>query len=362
MALTLYVDTERWRAHHAASLLAYPRIVPVAKGNGYGFGLARLAREATRLGVDTLAVGTYGELAHVSHEFPGDLLVLTPVRSSQGVGDGRSDDATGAESSTVDAASDARIIQTVGRLADLQVLVDGPGEPRVVVELLTSMRRHGVPADDLPMVAKLLDGVRCEGFALHLPLPVAGAHRQEVEAWIARFAEADLPLPRLWVSHLTPQELAELSAAYPAIEFRPRVGTKLWLADRDAYHATAHVLDIHPVRRGERFGYRQRKVPGNGHLVVVSGGTAHGIAVEAPSHVGNLRTRVKTLGMSGLEAAGRALSPFTIEGRRRWFAEPPHMQVSVLFLPSSVRPPDVGAELPVNVGMIFTTFDRFVDA
>jgi hypothetical protein len=371
MALTLYVDTERWHAHHTASLVAYPRIVPVAKGNGYGFGLARLAREAARLGVDTLAVGTYDELADVAEEFPGDLLVLTPTRAFHGVGataqgDRRTTGGAGpsprAPRSDVDGVPDDRIIQTVSRLADLQVLVDGPGEPRVVVELLTSMKRHGVSADDLPMVAKLLDGVRCEGWALHLPLPVAGAHRQEVETWIARFREADLPLERLWVSHLAPQELAELTAAHPAIEFRPRVGTKLWLADRDAYHARAHVLDVHQVRRGERFGYRQRRVPGNGYLVVVSGGTAHGIAVEAPSHVGNLRTRAKTLAMSGLEAAGRALSPFTIAGRRRWFAEPPHMQVSVLFLPSSVRPPEVGTELPVNVGMIFTTFDRIVMA
>ncbi|MEQ7009063.1 alanine racemase [Actinopolymorpha sp. B17G11] len=366
MALTLYVDTERWRAHHAASLVAYPRIVPVAKGNGYGFGLARLAREAARLGADTLAVGTYHELASVADEFPGDLLVLTPVRAFHGVGDGpqgaaRTSGPGPSRSATdTDGVPEARIIQTVSRLADLQVLVDGPGEPRVVVELLTSMKRHGIPADDLPMVAKLLDGVRCEGWALHLPLPVAGAHRQEVESWIERFREADLPLDRLWVSHLTPQELAELTAAHPATEFRPRVGTKLWLADRDAFHAKAHVLDVHPVRRGERFGYRQRKVPGNGHLVVVSGGTAHGIAVEAPSHVGDLRTRAKTLALSGLEAAGRALSPFTIEDHRRWFAEPPHMQVSVLFLPSSVRPPEVGAELHVNVGMTFTTFDRIV--
>jgi hypothetical protein len=360
MALTLYVDTERWRAHHAASLLAYPRIVPVAKGNGYGFGLARLAREAARLGVDTLAVGTSRELASVADEFAGDLLVLTPMRSFHETdGEPRADRAAGATSHG-GAVTDDRVIQTVGRVTDLQTLVDGPGEPRVVVELLTSMKRHGIAADDLPMVAKLLDGVRCEGWALHLPLPVAGAHRQEVEAWIDRLGEAELPLRRLWVSHLTPQELAELSAAHPTLEFRPRVGTKLWLADRDAYHARAHVLDVHPVRRGERSGYRQRKVPGNGHLVVLSGGTAHGIAVEAPSHVGDLRTRAKTLAMSGLEAAGRALSPFTIEGRRRWFAEPPHMQVSVVFLPSSVRPPEVGAEVPVNVGMIFTTFDRIV--
>ena len=39
--------------------------MPVAKGNGYGFGLHRLARKADWLGVDTLAVGTYAELPEV---------------------------------------------------------------------------------------------------------------------------------------------------------------------------------------------------------------------------------------------------------------------------------------------------------
>ena len=44
MALTLYVDGERWRVHQLAMRELYPGIVPVAKGNGYGFGLGRLAR------------------------------------------------------------------------------------------------------------------------------------------------------------------------------------------------------------------------------------------------------------------------------------------------------------------------------
>ena len=57
--------------------------MPVAKGNGYGFTLGRLARRAAWLGVDTLAVGTYDELPHVADRFGGDLLVLTPWRPSE---------------------------------------------------------------------------------------------------------------------------------------------------------------------------------------------------------------------------------------------------------------------------------------
>ena len=48
MALTLYVDTARWRAHQQAVIEQFPGLVPVCKGNGYGFGHERLAEEATR--------------------------------------------------------------------------------------------------------------------------------------------------------------------------------------------------------------------------------------------------------------------------------------------------------------------------
>jgi alanine racemase len=81
MPLTLHVDGERWRAHLRATAERHGAgVVPVAKGNGYGFGLRRLAREAATLGVDTLAVGTYDELGKVSTRFAGDLMVLSPWR------------------------------------------------------------------------------------------------------------------------------------------------------------------------------------------------------------------------------------------------------------------------------------------
>ncbi|CAM5525968.1 hypothetical protein SVIOM342S_07938 [Streptomyces violaceorubidus] len=51
MALTLYVDTARWRAHHKHVQEQFPGLVPVCKGNGYGFGHERLAEEATAAGL-----------------------------------------------------------------------------------------------------------------------------------------------------------------------------------------------------------------------------------------------------------------------------------------------------------------------
>ena len=72
MALTLYVDTARWRAHHKQVSEQFPGLVPVCKGNGYGFGHERLADEATRLGSDILAVGTTYEAARIKDWFGGD--------------------------------------------------------------------------------------------------------------------------------------------------------------------------------------------------------------------------------------------------------------------------------------------------
>ena len=66
MSLTLTVDGDRWRTHLRAVADAEPGLVPVAKGNGYGFTLGRLARKAAWLGVDTLALGTYDELPEVT--------------------------------------------------------------------------------------------------------------------------------------------------------------------------------------------------------------------------------------------------------------------------------------------------------
>ena len=46
MSLVLKVDGDRWRAHLRSVVAQNPGIVPVTKGNGYGFGLHRLARRA----------------------------------------------------------------------------------------------------------------------------------------------------------------------------------------------------------------------------------------------------------------------------------------------------------------------------
>ncbi len=339
MSLILRVDGDRWRAHLRAVAATHPGIVPVIKGNGYGLGLARLARKAGWLGATTVAVGNYGELPEVRPRFAGDLLTLSPWRPW--IDPGLYDD---------------RVIHTVGRIEDLQALADRGGRPRVVLECLTSMLRHGVTARQLRAAAGPLQHLRLVGAALHLP--ITGARLAEVESWIGTIRDSGIATDRLYVSHLRDHELEELRSRHPDLVLLPRIGTSLWLGDRRALRVRAAVLDRHPVTRGQRVGYRQRRIHRAGTLLVVSGGTAHGIGLEAPNAAGSGRQRAGVLARGALQSAGLALSPFSVAGKRRWFVEPPHMQASMLLLPTTVTPPDVGDELSVDVRFTTTRFDR----
>jgi alanine racemase len=336
MPVTLYVDGPAWREHLRRVAERRPGLVPVAKGNGYGFTVGRLARRAGWLGVDTIAVGTYPEVAEVAQRFDGDIMVLEPWRPF------------------LDASRDPRVVHTVGRLDDLRALAERHDSPRVVIEALTSMRRFGFATDDLPQALRAR-GVRVEGLAVHLPL--GDGHVQEVSALLDAAGRA---VSRVFVSHLSVEDVAGLEARHAGVAVRPRVGTDLWHGDRSAVEVRASVLDVHPVAKGDRVGYRQRKVGKDGHLVVVSGGTAHGIALEAPSPAATGRQRAVAMAKGGLEATGRALSPFVVAGKQRWFVEPPHMQASMVFVPASVTAPEVGEEVEVHARLTTLHADDIV--
>jgi hypothetical protein len=165
-------------------------------------------------------------------------------------------------------------------------------------------------------------------------------------------------MERVYVSHLTDAELADLGRRHPEVSLRPRIGTALWLGDRGALSPRATVLDAHHVSRGDRVGYRQRRVPRGGHVLVVSGGTAHGVGLEAPTAATSVRSRAVAAARGSLDAAGFALSPYRVGGRQRWFVEPPHMQVSMLFVPDGTAAPPVGDEIGLDVRFTTTRFDR----
>ncbi|MFC4785912.1 alanine racemase [Nocardioides sp. MAHUQ-72] len=358
MSLVLTVDGERWRAHLRSVAEANPGLVPVAKGNGYGFTVGRLARRTQwladqGLGGDTLAVGTYDELPDVADRFRGDLLVLTPWRPF-GV------------ALETDPGLAPRLVHTVGRISDLADLLARQPDARFVLERVTSMLRHGLSARDLWAAARMLHDhprARLEGVAMHLPL-AQGSHLSEVSRLMNDVVAAELPegpgATTVWVSHLTGDELTRLRASYPDFAVRPRIGTNLWLGDRGALRVTSTVLDVHPVERGDVFGYRGRTAPKHGHILVVSGGTAHGIGLEAPTGDGSIRARAATLARGGLDAVGFVRSPFSIDGKQRLFAEPPHMQASMLFLPHGAHVPEVGDRIDVRVRFTTTAFDRVV--
>lgn len=326
MPLTLHVDAARWRKHLAETWS--DRLVPVAKGNGYGFGRDLLFAEAAELGARVVAIGTYEEFT----ADPGmDVVVLSPWRPF------------------LDVPRSDRLIHTVSRIADLKAI---PDRSRVLVEVQTSMLRHGVPPERLAEAGAELDRVRFEGWSIHLPMDT-GQNLGEAKD-LGERARATRP-GRLWLSHVRPGDLTAIGD-----DVVLRMGTALWLGDRGALEVRATVLDVHPVRRGERVGYRQRRCPADGHLLIISGGTAHGIGMEAPTAASNVRQRATTLAKGGLDAAGRALSPYTVDGKQRWFVEPPHMQASMVFVPSSVKPPAIGDDVTVDVRFTTTNFDRIL--
>lgn len=417
MSFVLHVDGLRWRAGVESVRDAVRGavgtgeagsgdVVPVAKGNGYGLGNARLAREASRLGVGALAVGTVGELADVAADFAGDLLVLEPYEPADA-------GARTGWAATAGSEHAGRVIRTVSSAAGLRgVLADASAAApvRLVLEGLTSMRRFGlertklgdVLADDEVRAAIGAGVLQLEGLALHLPLvqpqpphradpgaqwhdaavgpaaPAGATARvQEVLGWAYAWAQqlaepatgpaegaltepvaAQRLSPTLWVSHLDDAELRVVRAALPGVPLRVRIGTRLWLGARSTLVARGTVLAVHPVRRGERSGYQQRRTAREGTVLVVGGGTAHGVALAAPSPVRSARQRVVAAGSGVLEAGGWALSPFTVAGRQRWFAEPPHMQVSLVQVGTGVALPAVGDEVDCDVRLTTATFDQ----
>ena len=234
MSFSLNVDADSWRAHADTVCRKVPDLVPVAKGNGYGFGMATLAAETQRLNCPTIAVGQLDEVPSVHDAFRGDVLVLTPWHPA------------------IDAPlpADERLIVTAGHRESLRALAATPS--RVVVELLTSMRRFGLAEDELSQSLGDLTDLRLAGFALHLPLDTDGVRRvDEVSSWVTTLRRLHLSTHNLWLSHIESSDLAVLRRRHPETTFRPRIGTRLWLGAPDTYGATATVLAVHRTPKGQ---------------------------------------------------------------------------------------------------------------
>ena len=120
------------------------------------------------------------------------------------------------------------------------------------------MRRHGFSARDLREAAhRAPASVAVEGIAMHLPMASTSSthrskrsHLTEVNRLMTDVVAAGLPTRRVYVSHLTDSELDELRGSYPDYEFRPRIGTELWLGDRARSARARHRARRPPGRAG----------------------------------------------------------------------------------------------------------------
>lgn len=382
MSFTLTVDAAKWRDHLSAMNQTMKRttgtnIVSVIKGNGYGFGQSLLARESDRLGLDTVAVGTVFEIDDVLTSFHGDVVVLEPFEPR----DAAAATAWGVAGQGNDAS---RIIRTVASETALRSLISGPGSVRILLEAKTSMHRFGFGESDLlrlladPAVRGSLSSghVQVLGLSLHLPMsqPADEVSIQGVSSGTARVREvtrwaglwqaetavwsgSHAPASTVWVSHLDDSELTAVARTADELVIRARIGTRLWLGQRSTLTAAGSVLAVHPLPNGSHVGYQQRTGPKDSTLVVVSGGTAHGIGLTAPTPATSLRQRAVTAGTGVLDAAGRALSPFSWAGKQRWFAEPPHQHHSMLWLPRGCVIPAAGDVFTAEVRFTTSRFD-----
>ena len=315
MTLRLTVDRTAWSAHVRATVAAYAHgLVPVVKGNGYGFGRPVLHDLALDTGHTLVCVGTVHEL----HDVPAGLtpVVLTPALA---------------------APQQPGAVLTVGSVAHVRALAGWQGQ--VVVKLASSMRRYGARPEQLPeLLAAVADaGLSTMAFGLHLPL--AGhdpARLAEIEAWLPH-----LPVTTpLWVSHLEPESVAGLRSAHPQRTFAVRVGTALWhgVPRRPFVHLSADVLHTQPVSAGDTAGYWHTEVPHDGTLVAIGAGSTHGIALLD-------------------EADPARRSPLHFQRHRLTLLEKPHMHTTLALVPHGQPCPVVGDRVDVQRPLITSSPD-----
>jgi len=295
------VERERWWNHVTDVAAATPGLVPVVKGNGYGFGRAGLASIAIELS-SLLAVGTVYELDGLPEA--ATPIVLTP---------------------TLTAPATTDPVLTVGSSAHIDALRGWGG--RVIVKLVSPMLRYGGTIDLVPEAQRA--GLRTVGISIHPPL--AGSDDERRAHIVAQLPHID-PSLDVWVSHLYPTTYESLPTTHT---YKLRSGSYLWHGDRSAIRLEADVLDVRPVTAGTPAGYQLVQVPGDGTLVMVGAGSAGGVAALAD---------------------GR--SPYHFQRQRMSLLEPPHMHTSMLFVPAGQPCPAVGDWVDLQRPLINTHADE----
>ena len=312
MALVLTVQSDAWNKHVTSLANSVRGLVPVVKGNGYGFGRDWLATRASDLS-PTIAVGTIFEVSSVpAHCTP---VVLTP---SLELPENLRDDT----------------ILTVGSIAHIEAAASSNKSRQVVVKIRSSMNRYGAAVGEL---AQLLEKCRTtnlqvRGVSIHPPLTGTSAdHVREIENLLTTI-NPSLPA---WVSHVDPQDFADLQSRHPERQWFVRLGTSLWHGDKTTLQLTADVIETIAVSSGQKVGYHGVEISQNGTLAMVGCGSAHGVAPLTDG-----------------------LSPFHFSRQRIQLVEPPHMHTSMCFIPSGQPTPVVGDWVDVQRPLITTAVDH----
>jgi len=357
MTFALTVDAHIFREHlnkiSSNYKLVGAAVVPVVKGNGYGFGRELLIREANLLGASQIAIANVWELASALTQTSSQVLVLEPFDPADRLAVGQWELALRTDADRVTAILSSNALAEAKSVGITKILLDGA----------TSMHRFGMARHEMSSLIRDNDRqLEIVGLSLHSPIaePVvthfaalemtAGINTQsttnrvlEILSWLASYQamakENSLPL-RASLSHLTSSDIKTIKLAYPDFALDVRTGTQLWLGCPKALHATGDVLAIHEITKSTHVGYRQIESTSNQRLLVVSGGTAHGVALAAPADRSTLRKKGIALAEGINEVRGKVRSPFTKGGENFIFAEPPHMHVSLLWTNS----------LSINVG------------
>ena len=152
MSLTLQVNNQSWSNSLKTVINSYENcIVPVIKGNGDGIGKSNLAKKSQDLGLTEIAIGTIFEAKEVINKDFSQIVVMDPIKDL----DKNSFD-------ELKRLNDKAIVLTLSDINDATNLKETP----VIIEVLTSMKRFGLTANDL----KTLINHQILGLSLHLPI------------------------------------------------------------------------------------------------------------------------------------------------------------------------------------------------
>ena len=291
MTLRLSVDTATWNAHVASVAGAYGELLPVVKGNGYGFGRRALMQHAERL-AGGVAVGT----AHELNDVPLSLrpFVLTPV----GIG--------------VEAISRNDAVLVIGSSRDLERLYAIGAKNPVVIKIESSMHRYGAAPAIATGLRKTAEATGHEvvAWSIHLPLSGSDTGRRREVLSLSEPLATDLPLH---VSHVG-DSVSELRAALRH-RLVVRTGTQLWLGDKSMLSLRTDVIAARPARAGTLAGYRNTVVARDASLIMVGCGSSHGVS---PLDDGR--------------------SPFHFARQRLDMLETPHMHTTMLLADGASQP------------------------